>query len=291
MKKYSLFFLLSIAMVSHAQVQQVIRLYPGKAPGSEKWTWHEQATEVYGTKIIYNVAEPTLTVYPALGTVNTGTSVIVAPGGGLFYLAIGYEGNEVAEWLRKKGVTVFVLKYRLVHTSDPAKEFMAAFGSPQKLDSLTHPIIPLAMEDGLAAVAYVRKNASLYKINPGRIGFMGFSAGGGVAMSVAYNSTDESRPNFIAPMYAWDKDIIGGPVPKEKMPAFIAVASDDIFRLVPVSVDIYNKWLAARQPVQLIIYQNGDHGFGMKKQGTLSDTWTARFEEWLEANGLLLPSK
>jgi len=139
----------------------------------------------------------------------------------------------------------------------------------------------------LAAVAYVRKNAATYHIDPNRIGFMGFSAGGGVTMSVAYNATDESRPNFIAPIYAWDKDIIGTNVPTQNMPAFIAVASDDPLQLVPTSINIYNKWIAAKQPAELHIYQSGGHGFGMRKQNLPADTWIERFGDWLKCNKLL----
>ena len=202
----------------------------------------------------------------------------------MFALSIDSEGNEVAEWLSKRGVTAFVLKYRLVHTTYPTKEVMAAIASPKKLDSLIGPIAPLAMQDGLTAVAHVRKNAAAYQVDAERIGFMGFSAGGGVTMSVAYNASEGNRPNFIAPIYAWDKDILGSTVPNEKMPAFVVVAADDGLGLAPVSIDIYNKWRAAQQPAKLHIYQSGGHGFGMKKQGKASDTWIERFGEWLREN-------
>ena len=282
-----LLFLL-ISSISYGQ-QEVIRLYKGTAPSSECWNWKEQVIDTNSSKskIVYNVVEPTLTMFPAEGAVNTGTSVIIAPGGGLFTLSMDSEGFDVAKWLSQKGVTAFVLKYRLVHiTGDPSKAFISALGSG-KIDSITRRIVPLAMNDGLAAVAHVRKNAAQYNINPARIGFMGFSAGGGVAMSVAYNAAADSRPSFVAPIYAWNKSISGNTVPLEKMPAFIVVASDDPLNLVPTSIDIYNKWKAANQKAQLIVYQNGGHGFGMGKQNKLSDTWINRFEEWLEANGLL----
>jgi acetyl esterase/lipase len=286
MKFLSTLLLLGTAAIVYGQ-QKVVSLYSGKAPGSENWSWKEQSIEASdwgGTRIVYNVVEPTLTIYPAQGSGSNGTAVIIAPGGGLFALSINSEGNEVAEWLSKRGVTAFVLKYRLVHTTDPTKEFRAAITSPEKLDSLIGPIAPLAMQDGLTAVAHVRKNAAAYRVNAERIGFMGFSAGGGVTMSVAYNASEGNRPNFIAPIYAWDKDILGSTVPKEKMPAFVVVAADDGLNLAPVSVDIYNKWRAAQQPAELHIYQSGGHGFGMKKQGKASDTWIDRFGEWLREN-------
>ena len=156
--------------------------------------------------------------------VNTGTAVIIAPGGGYHFLSISSEGTEVAEWLSKKGITAFVLKYRLVHTTDPATEFIAAASNGAKFDSIVHPVLALAMNDGLAAVAYVRKNAATYGVSPDRIGFIGFSAGGGVTMSVAFNGTEESRPNFIAPIYAGTKaveeKVVGGKIPQGKNACF-----------------------------------------------------------------------
>ncbi|HEX2533077.1 MAG TPA: alpha/beta hydrolase, partial [Chitinophagaceae bacterium] len=205
-KQRVLFVLLLFSSFSYGQ-QKVIRLYAGKPPGSEYWNWQEQVSD-FGmpkTQVVYNVVEPTLTLFPAKGSLQTGTAVIIAPGGGLFTLSIGLEGTEVAEWLSQRGVTAFVLKYRLVHiAANPQTAFGAALGSG-KIDSIIRPIIPLAMNDGLAAVAHVRRNAALYNVHPEQIGFMGFSAGGGVAMSVAYHSSAKDRPNFIAPIYAWDK--------------------------------------------------------------------------------------
>jgi acetyl esterase/lipase len=107
--------LLLLFITAFVYGQQVVSLYPGKAPGSEGWTWREQTSDsnIFKTKIVHNVVEPTLTVFPAQGAVNTGTAVIIAPGGGFFSLSINSEGNDVAEWLSKKGITAFVLKYRL----------------------------------------------------------------------------------------------------------------------------------------------------------------------------------
>jgi acetyl esterase/lipase len=281
-------FLTTITNHCFAQ-QKVIPLYEGKAPGSETWSWKEQVqdTTPFHHSIVYNVVQPTLTVFPAQGVKQTGTAVVIAPGGGFYFLSTGPEGNQVAEELSKKGITSFVLKYRLVRSKDPISEVMETVSSQAKFDSLVKPVLPLAMKDGLTAVAYVRRHAAEYNINPDRIGFMGFSAGGGVTMSVAYNCDQQSRPNFIAPIYAYNKGIIGSTVPTEKMPAFIVVASDDPLGLAPVSVNIYQKWIAARQPAELHVYQLGGHGFGMNRQGKASDTWIYRFEDWMKDNGLL----
>jgi acetyl esterase/lipase len=183
-------------------------------------------------------------------------------------------------------ITAVVLGYRLVHiTGGPSEALISALTSV-KIDSIIQPF-PLSMKDGLAGVAYVRKNAAQYNINPERIGLMGFTVGGQVAMSVAYNATYANRPNFIAPIYAWKKNIVNRDAPVEKVPAFIVVASDNPLNLIPTRIEIYNKWKAANQKAEVIIYQNGGHGFGIGKETKLSDTWIDRFEEWLEANRLL----
>jgi acetyl esterase/lipase len=139
----------------------------------------------------------------------------------------------------------------------------------------------------LTAVKYVRAHAAAYKIDPNKIGFMGFSAGGTVTMSVVYNATDDNRPNFLAPIYAYAGAIIGSTVPKVKTPIFIAAASDDGLGLASHSVQIYQKWLDAKQPAELHMYERGNHGFGMNKQNLPVDKWIERFGDWLEMQGLM----
>ena len=122
------------------------------------------------------------------------------------------EGADVARWLNSKGVTGFVLKYRLVEakTDDPMRE---AF-SRGKLDPIVAPIVPLAMADGLAAIGHVRQHAKDYGVNPQRIGIIGFSAGDTVTASVAYNYTTATRPDFVAPIYLaynWTINFISSP--------------------------------------------------------------------------------
>jgi len=116
---------------------------------------------------------------------------------------------------------------------------------------------------------------------------MGFSAGGTVTMSVAYNATDKDRPNFVAPIYAYEKAIIGSAVPTAKTPIFIAAATDDDFGLASHSVHIYEKWVAAKQPAELHMYERGKHGFGMRQQNLPTDRWIERFGDWLQMHGLL----
>ncbi|HMK16755.1 MAG TPA: alpha/beta hydrolase [Chitinophagaceae bacterium] len=287
MKNIILAFLLSL-FGSAIFCQQVIQLYNGKAPGSENWNWDEREIKVDIGTILFEVSKPSLAIY--LPSNPNGIAVIVAPGGAFHALAYDLEGTEVAKRLNAKGITAFVLKYRLVH-DDPAHPEnsignLMATQNFKKLDSLNAPIIPLALQDGITAVKYVRQHAGEYKIDPNKIGFMGFSAGATLTMSVVYSATDDSRPNFVAPIYAYENAIIGSTVPSAKTPIFIAAASDDDLGFATHSVHIYLKWLAAKQPAELHMYEKGKHGFGTKKQDLPVDSWMDRFFDWLQKQEL-----
>ena len=268
--------------------EEVIRLYVGPAPGSESWKQEEQENtkNLWQTRIVYNVVNPTLTVIKAAPAPANGTAVIICPGGAFYALSIDSEGFGVARWLAAKGVTCFVLKYRLVEskTQDPVQE-LTAHGP--KLDEVVKPVIPLAMADGIAAVVYVRKHAADYGINPDRIGIIGFSAGGTVAASVAYNYTPESRPNFVAPIYLQYDWTIKHGVPADAPPIFILAATDDPLGLAPHSVSLYKDWTAAGKSAELHLFAQGGHGFGMRKQQLPTDRWIERFAEWMDAQGFL----
>ena len=281
--------LLILCMAFNVHAQKIIPLYKGAAPGSENWNWNEQQFVVDKNTYVIDVSKPALIAYiPAR---PNGTSLIIAPGGAFHALALDLEGTSIATLLKEKGVTVFILKYRLVH-DDPAFPENAlmkimARGDMKKLDSIYAGIIPLAMQDGLTAVRYVREHANQYHLDKNKIGFMGFSSGGTVAMSVVYNATDKNRPNFIASIYAYEGGVIGSSVPAVKTPIFIAAASDDEFGFTPQNVQVYLKWQKAKQPAELHVYEKGGHGFGMKKQNLPADTWFERFEDWLKMEGYL----
>ena len=287
MKKIFVSLVLFLSFYSNAQT--VIPLYNGAAPGSETWNWDEKQIKVDIGTIVMDVSHPSLTAY--IPDNPNGTAVIIAPGGAFHALAFDHEGTEVAKRLNAKGITAFVLKYRLVH-DDPAHPEnsignLMATKNFKKLDSLNAPVVPLAMQDGLTAVKYVRQHAADYKIDPTKIGFMGFSAGGTVTMSVAYSATDKSLPNFVAPIYAYEGAIIGSTVPSVKTPIFIAAASDDDLGFATHSIHIYLKWLKAGQPAELHMYEQGKHGFGTKQQSLPVDTWMDRFTDWLAMHGLI----
>jgi acetyl esterase/lipase len=287
MKSGLLSIALCVALTVHAQ--KVIPLYQGTAPGSENWNWQEHSVRLDSNTYVFDVSKPSLLAY--LPSHPNGTALIIAPGGAFHALALDQEGSKVAQHLNTKGITVFILKYRLVH-DDPAHPEDALMKVMQrndlkKLDSIYARIIPLAMQDGLTAVKMLRQHAANYHIDTNKIGFMGFSAGGTVAMSVIYNATDENRPNFVAPIYAYAAGAIGNTVPTSHTPLFVAVASDDDFGFTAQDIQIYLKWLEAKQPAELHVYEKGGHGFGMKKQHLPVDSWMERFEDWLKFHGYL----
>ena len=257
------------------------------APGSETWTHEEKAyfSPIFKTQVVTNVVNPTLTRYAPSPNAN-GTAVIICPGGGFHALSINSEGVDVAKWLNNKGVTSFVLKYRLVPTSkDGVVEMMAKKREKVYEDMLA--AYPLALADGLAAMKYVRDHAAALGISPRRIGFMGFSAGGSLTTGVALHYTPESRPDFVAPIYAALGVLGEAKVPNDAPPLFALAASNDPLGLADDSVELYSKWLIAKKSAELHMYAKGGHGFGMKKQNMPSDRWIERFGEWLDGQGLL----
>ncbi len=290
--KKRIFFLSLLAffcVVINAQ-QNVIQLYDGPAPGSESWTWNEAENDnnSWQTKVVYNVSRPTLTLFtPEAGKAN-GTAVIIAPGGAFHALSINSEGFDVAKWLIQKGITCFVLKYRLVRslTADPVAEVMAKWGK-KEFDDANNAVMPLIIADGRAAIAYVRKHAAEYNLDVNRIGIMGFSAGGTVTSSTLFNYTKENRPDFAAPIYPYFPSAMIGPVANDAPPIFIVTASNDGLGLAPHSVELYNKWLSTKHDAELHMYARGEHGFGMRKQNLPTDNWIQLFYDWLGVQGLL----
>jgi predicted peptidase len=291
MKTSFAFILCLLICAANAVAQQkVIQLYGGSPPGSESWTWSEAENDsnAWQTTAIYNVSKPTLTVFqPEEGKAN-GTAVIIAPGGAFHALSINSEGYDVAKWLVEKGVTCFVLKYRLARsfTTDPVKEVSAKWGT-KEFDEANAAVIPLAIADGREAIAYVRNHADEFHVIPNRIGIMGFSAGGTVTSGSLFDYKRETRPDFAAPVYPYFPKEMIGTIAKDAPPLFILAASNDGLGLAPHSVDLYNAWLNAKKDAELHMYARGDHGFGMKTQNLPTDKWIERFAEWLDVQGLL----
>ena len=295
MKSFIIVISLLVALGVNAQVgldtQRIIKIWPGVAPGSESWTWQEAQVNTArpNDPLVYNVVSPTLTFFPAdPGTAN-GTAVIICPGGSFCYLHTYTEGSDVARWLAKRGVSSFVLRYRVVHslTTDPMKERMERMKDPKNAAALVGPLLPLAIADARESIVYVRQHAAELGIAPNRIGIMGFSAGGTLAAASVFNYTVENRPDFVAPIYAYVPPGQLTEVMKDAPPMFIAAATDDELHLVPMSIALYNEWLAAGHSAEIHIYSKGGHGFGMNVQHQPSDSWIDRFGEWLGVQGLL----
>ena len=278
-----LLFVTGINCFSQKTDNKVISLYPGAAPGSEDWNWSEIELGTGPASSVYNVAVPTLTVFEADKSITTGTAVIVCPGGAFHMLSIANEGYEVAKWLNSKGITAFVLKYRLAHllTDNPMKEMMAKNVGSEKFNKDIEPIVAMGIADGKAAVAYVRNHAAEWGLKTNQIGIMGFSAGGTVTAGVAFTYDALSRPDFAAPIYPYIGSFGNPAVPSDAPPMFIAAASDDNFGFQTHCTALYDKWVNAKKSAELHIYQLGGHGFGMRKSNKPVDGWIDLFYEWL----------
>jgi acetyl esterase/lipase len=259
---------------------QEIPLYPGVAPGSEKWDYPEIAIQGKSGPQVKNVVRPTLLYFPAPRPV--GTAVIVAPGGGNRTLMMSYEGVDIAKHFNEAGVDAFVLKYRLIHTGPGIDGKEPAKTGPQ----VGQNIRELSGQDGRRSVELVRSRASEFKIQPNCIGMIGFSAGGG-PIRAAMEGMVESRPNFVALIYATGNGDTAVPVPAGAPPLFLAVAADD--GAYESSTKTFLSWRKANIPVELHVFQMGAHGFVNKGGG--ADRFMDRVTEWMQVNGWLAKSK
>ena len=290
-------------MVHPSDQSAVIPLWPDSAPGSEEWSQQEQETFLplpshvpetflplpFEVKIVRNIVRPTLTAYLPDPSIATGTAVVVCPGGVFHYLSIESEGTAVARWLCERGIAAFVLKYRVVQTEareeDLITQLQERFSNPMQLMQQMQQIEPLAIADGQQAIRMVRQRAAEWGIAPERIGMLGFSSGGVVSIGTAMQYDAASRPNFAAPIYPAFSGT-GIAVPTDAPALFLLAANDDAMG-TGVSLPLYSAWRDANHPVELHLYAQGGHGFGMNKQGLPSDHWIERFGDWLQGHGLL----
>jgi acetyl esterase/lipase len=274
---------------------EVVRLYPGPAPGSEG---AKQTEVAVGTRI-YNVTVPTLTIFRPKPGAATDAAVIIAPGGGFVRLGMEGEGYAVARYLAERGITAIVLKYRTDETpadkipkslpsgvaargAAPVLESAPARGSSPRPAPNTSLGAHQAVADGLAAVRFVRAHAQAWGVSPNRVGFVGFSAGAFVAMELALNKDPDTRPDFVGAIYApRPADMI---VPADAPPLFLAVAADDETVQAGPSLSIFHDWRAAGRSAELHVFESGKHGFGMNRQQKDSDHWIDEFLWWLRAS-------
>ena len=265
----------------------VIDVWPGKAPGETRKEAPEESKTTNAVTRTGNVFKPTLTIYRAPKDKDTGTSVIICPGGGYSILAWDLEGTEVAQWLNSAGVTGIILKYRV----------------PVKKNGDIAGFMPLM--DAQRAVSLVRSKAKEWDIDANRIGILGFSAGGHLSAMActdfdtrSYDAIDDvdklsCRPDFgvlVYPAYLTvDKTQTLSPeihVSAKTPPIFIAGAADDGVTNVGSPV----LFLALKQAgvsSELHLFTAGGHGFGLRPSAKPCSTWPQRCEEWMKAQGLL----
>lgn len=239
---------------------------------------------------VRNISRPTLSVHLPDPKVATGTAVVICPGGAFHFLAYEHEGTMVARWLVERGVAAFILKYRVVPTpgtvEDMQRQLQARFANRGKPSEEVERYKALGVADGQQAIRLVRENADRWKIDRRRVGIIGFSAGGYVTLGTVLQGDEASRPNFAAPIYPapW-KDLV---VPENAPPLFLALTSDDAMA-VGSSLPLYSAWNAARRPVELHVFAEGGHGFGMNPKNLPVDRWIDLYGAWLGSLGLLTP--
>jgi acetyl esterase/lipase len=261
-----------------AAAQTPTNLYPGPAPGSEKWTAKEISISTPYGQVLQNVSTPTITPYLPDKSRANRTAIIIAPGGACIALAMEHEGTSVARWLQEKGFAAFVLKYRIPEKKEERIPAGMNFDEACKY----------GIADGIQAMKLVRQRAVEWGISPDRVGFLGFSAGAMVTSGVLLQPDPSARPNFAAPIYGGPFGVMPA-IPANLPPIFMAWAQDDDLVLDPVN-KFYSALKAAGNKPEIHVYRAGGHGFGMKHQGTTSDHWIDEFYFWLDSQGLSKPA-
>jgi acetyl esterase/lipase len=264
-----------------------IVLETGPLPGSTAAeAWHRQ----YGSVFARNVTVATLTPFLPDPAKATGTAVIVAPGGGFRTLSMENEGWAVAKALARQGVAAFVLKYRL----NPTPQDMGAFEQsmremfsgaarpPQRTPGEAMAALAPQIADARAAFALIRRRAGEWRVDPARIGMIGFSAGAMLTMATTLAGED-AKPAFIGNIYG---PLAPVPVPADAPPMFVALAADD-----PLfgngGFGLIDSWRNAKRPVEFHLYEQGGHGFGMYPKETTSTGWFDAFVRWMRMHDLL----
>src|SRR3954447_13761910 len=275
-----------------------IPLSPGIAPGDTGDMGEEKDTTKPDPNVppdnpnyvirLGNVSKPTISIYKPPAEKDTGAAVVACRGGGYSILAMNLEGTEVCQWLNSVGVTGVLLKYRV-----PARKGLEKHAAP--------------LQDVQRAIGMVRQRAGDWKIDPKRIGVLGFSAGGHLAAAAStnfekrtYDAVDDAdkescRPDFallIYPAYLTAKNDLTKVAPeltvtKDTPPTIIAMAQDD-----PIKVEnAYTYALAlkaAKVPCEVHTYAKGGHGYGLRpSENPASTDWPKRVEAWMGASGWL----
>jgi dienelactone hydrolase len=298
--------IVALAVDAIAQTPPEIRLWPGKAPGSETWTIPETTTSSpSGDRIIANVSDPSVTVFLPPAAAATGAAIVVAPGGALRLLGWDNEGVKVARWLNERGIAALVLKYRTlqVAAATPGRggggpaggpgaapaprqelEIRRANANPAPDDAALTEVLRLAILDAQQALRLARRNATTWRIDPARVGIMGFSAGGGVAVGTALAEQSDTSPDFVVSLYGPSLQDVD--VPAHAAPLFIAVGATH-FNVTNGCLALFAAWKAAGKPAEIHVYDQVSAGFGMSSRGLPVDSWTERLYDWMMARTIV----
>lgn len=248
-------------------------------------TWMNYVGHGY---VVRNVTRPTITPFLPHPDKATGAAVIVAPGGGFMLLAIEPEGWKVAQALADRGIAAFVLKYRIMPTPidiNAAHAFMnskigAAMTDPTKTPDFRYP---QSTTDALAALALVRSRADEWKVDPKRVGMIGFSAGAMTSLNAVVEAAPGRGPDFFGYIYGPQAAV---KVPDSAPPMFNAIAyNDELFPMM--GFPIAEAWHKATRRVETHAYGRGGHGFGSGRPGTTSKMVLDQFVAWLDMEGFL----
>jgi acetyl esterase/lipase len=283
----------------HTQVP----IWPGAAPNARPVPGVEETAQgdslVAGRPWVEvrNVSRPTMTVYPPKGR-NTGAAVVVFPGGGYQLLAIDLEGTEVCDWLTSKGVTCVLLKYRVPHAGPSWDKRCGCY-----LDTKSS----MALVDAQRTVGLVRTRAAEWRIDPHKVGVLGFSAGAHLAVEMStrfeqrlYPVVDAAdkescRPDFAVVLYPgrlWTRDdklelnpliTVTGKTP----PTFLVHAEDDDVNSVNHSLVYYAALKKAEVPAEMHLYAQGGHAFGLRRTKFPITGWPQLVERWLGTIGMI----
>jgi len=276
--KISSFLILTIIATSNVFPQQMklVHLWPGDVPG-EKAPKHAPVFSSDSSNNVLRISEvtdPGYIVFEPDPLLNNGAAILICPGGGYYILAMDLEGYEIAKWLSKAGYTAFVLQYRV----------------PQKQEG--------ALQDAQRALRMIRNDAARYKINPDKIGIMGFSAGGSLSARActrfnektypAIDKADELSAKPAFGMLIYPAYLDNGPnktitpeltITAETPPMFIFQTSDDPYG--NSALIAAGALRDAKVPVELHIYPSGGHGYGLRPGIPAAETWTKLAENWL----------
>jgi acetyl esterase/lipase len=277
-------------------------IWPGAAPDSQPVTGPETSTTIEKDHLVAGqpwtyverVSQPTMTVYSPTGK-NTGAAVVVFPGGGYLILAIDLEGTEVCDWLTAKGITCVLLKYRVP-------------GNRREPKSGPYPQSPMALENAQRTVGLVRFHAAEWHVDPHKIGVLGFSAGGHLVAAISthfekrlYPAVDAAdkescRPDFGVVLYPGhmlektSRDFELNPfipVTNKTPPTFLLQAEDDPVDTVKNSLVYYAALKKAGVPVEMHLYAQGGHAFGLRRTQSSVTAWPQLVERWLGSIGMV----